>query len=109
MEQVNSCIREACRYWFDTTAEFADISVGSARLPGGWEETRTWNQVIVRTQRGNDLVQLARARGLLEFREAPGEALDELKNSAMEKKRTALKSIVARSGSSPDLFVSGSF
>jgi len=103
MEQVNSCIRGACHYCFDTTAEFSDISVGSARLPEGWEETRTWNQVIVRTQRGDDLVQLARARGLLEFREAPREALDELKNSAMEKKRTALKSIVARSGSSPDL------
>ncbi|OIP88383.1 MAG: hypothetical protein AUK24_08085 [Syntrophaceae bacterium CG2_30_49_12] len=103
MEEVNSCIREACHYCFDTTAEFADISVGSARLPGRWEETRIWNQVIVRTQRGDDLVQLARAGGLLEFREAPGEALDELKKSAMEKKRTALKSIAARSGSSPDL------
>ena len=103
MEQVNSCIREACHYCFDTTAEFGDISVGSARLPEGWEETRTWNQVIVRTQRGDDLVQLAHARGLLEFREAPREALDELKNSAMEKKRTALKNIVARSGSSSDL------
>ncbi|MDI6776570.1 MAG: Coenzyme F420 hydrogenase/dehydrogenase, beta subunit C-terminal domain [Syntrophales bacterium] len=103
IEEVNSCIRGACHYCFDTTAEFSDISVGSARLPGGWEETRTWNQVIVRTQRGDDLVQLARARGLLEFREAPRGSLDELKRAAMEKKRTALKNIVGKSGSSHDL------
>jgi coenzyme F420 hydrogenase subunit beta len=103
MEEVKSCIREACHYCFDTTAEFSDISVGSARLPGEWEEERSWNQVIVRTQRGEDLVQLARARSLLEFREAPASALAELKRAAMGKKGTALKNIVARSGGSHDL------
>ena len=103
MEEVNPCVREACRYCFDTTAEFSDISVGSARLPGGWEESRGWNQVIARTQRGDDLVQLARARGLLEFREVPEGSLEELKRAASEKKKTALKNIVGKSGSSDDL------
>ncbi|MDO8784668.1 MAG: Coenzyme F420 hydrogenase/dehydrogenase, beta subunit C-terminal domain, partial [Syntrophales bacterium] len=103
MEEVNSCIREACHYCFDTTAEFSDISVGSARLPGDWEEAKSWNQVIVRTRRGDDLVQLARVKGFLEFLETPGSALDELKRAAMEKKGTALKNIVVKSGSSHDL------
>ncbi|MCK5723318.1 MAG: Coenzyme F420 hydrogenase/dehydrogenase, beta subunit C-terminal domain, partial [Gammaproteobacteria bacterium] len=71
LDDVTPCIREACLYCFDMTAEFSDISVGSARLPEGWEVARSWNQVIVRTQIGYELMELARSKGLLEFRDVP--------------------------------------
>ena len=43
----------------DSTAEYADISVGAARFSDDWEEVRQWNQLIVRTQKGKELVDLA--------------------------------------------------
>ena len=100
---VRDCIREACSYCFDSTAEFADISVGSARFGSDWEEMRGWNQLIVRSDRGQRLVDLAVARGILEIREAPAESLKELKNAAAEKKKTALKNIIKKSGSAKNL------
>jgi len=33
LDEVTPCVRESCWSCFDMTAEFADISVGSARLP----------------------------------------------------------------------------
>lgn len=89
MEAINDCVREACRYCMDSTAEFADISVGSARLPQDWSETRTWNQVIVRSKRGQELMDLARSKGVLEFREVPEGNFEELKKAALEKKKGA--------------------
>ena len=102
-DHVESCIREACRYCLDSTAEFADISVGSARFGNEWEEMRGWNQMIVRTARGSKLVDLALHRGILEVRKAPDGILKELKEAAAEKKRTALENIVKKSGSVKNL------
>ena len=91
MDELAPYIREACHYCMDTTAEFSDISVGSARIPeGDWAETKSWNQVIVRSKRGQELLELARAKGVLEFREVPKGVLEDLKKAAMEKKQTAL-------------------
>jgi coenzyme F420 hydrogenase subunit beta len=89
LDEVDPCVREACRTCSDMTAEFSDLSVGSARLPEGWETARLWNQVIVRTKRGMDLLELARIRGVLEFREAPAGNLDKLKAASLGKKRAA--------------------
>lgn len=89
LDEVNSCVRESCRSCGDMTAEFSDLSVGSARLPGGWETARFWNQVIVRTKRGSDLVDLARSKGVLEFREVPAGNLEKLKAASLNKKRAA--------------------
>jgi coenzyme F420 hydrogenase subunit beta len=89
LDEVIPCVREACRSCGDMTAEFSDLSVGSARLPEGWETARSWNQVIVRTQRGMDLLELARRRGVLEFREAPAGNMDKLKVASLGKKRAA--------------------
>ena len=98
-DEVQNCIREACQYCMDSTAEFADISVGSARFAGNWENVRKWNQLIVRTEKGRELVDLAVKRGVLEIREAPAESLKELKDAAVKKKMEALKNIIQKSGS----------
>lgn len=103
IEEIRDCIREACRYCTDTTAEFADISVGSARLGGSWEESRSWNQVIVRTAAGEALLDTARAKGILEFHEVPEGSLDMLKGAAAAKKREALKNLAEKSGNARDL------
>lgn len=99
IDEVSSCIREACRYCADSTAEFADVSVGSARFAGDWEDVRRWNQLIVRTAKGKELVDLAVKKGVLELRDAPKESLKELKEAAVKKKKDALKNIIRKSGS----------
>jgi len=103
LDEVTPCIREACLYCFDMTAEFSDISVGSARLSEGWKVARSWNQVIARTQTGYELMELARSRGLLEFMDVPRENLEKLKKASMNKKRRALKSLIDKSGHSNEL------
>ena len=102
-DEVQDCIREACHYCMDSTAEYADVSVGSARFAGNWEEVRQWNQLIVRTEKGKELVDLAVKRGVLEVREAPAESLKELKDAAVKKKKEALKNIIRKSGSVKNL------
>jgi coenzyme F420 hydrogenase subunit beta len=88
LDEVQASVRESCSYCSDMTAEFSDISVGSARLPEGWEEARTWNHVIVRSEIGEKLMALARSQGVLEFREAPEGNLEKLKKAALGKTRT---------------------
>jgi len=103
LEEINPAIRPACSGCLDMTAEFADLSVGSARLDGGWEESQGWNQVLVRTEAGQKLMDLAKDAGALEFREAPAGAMDKLKQASMNKKRRALEHLAAQSGSEDDL------
>jgi coenzyme F420 hydrogenase subunit beta len=102
-EDVQACIRTACGYCMDSTAEFADISVGAARFGDNWEEMREWNQVIVRSQAGREIFDLAVKRGVLEVREAPEASFRELKKAAVEKKKTALKNIIQKTGSAKKL------
>jgi len=102
-DHVQSCIREACLYCLDSTAEYADLSVGAARFGNNWEEMRGWNQLIVRTARGKQLVELAQKRGVIEIVGASPHTLKDLKLAASEKKKTALKNIVKKTGSAKNL------
>ncbi len=104
IEQVQECVRPSCNYCFDMTAEFADISVGSARSLEGWEVDKGWNQVIVRTTLGNQLLSLAREKAVLEFKEVPDGNLAKLKAASLNKKRACLKNLAARSGSREHLY-----
>jgi coenzyme F420 hydrogenase subunit beta len=103
LDEVMPAVRQACHYCFDMTAEFSDISVGSARCPEGWEVARGWNQVIVRTRTGHELLERARSRRVLEFRDMPEENLARLKKASMNKKRAAVKNLADKSGSPKDL------
>jgi coenzyme F420 hydrogenase subunit beta len=104
LDEVTSSVRGACWYCPDLTAEFSDLSVGSARLPEGWEEAKGWNQVIVRTQLGEKLLNLAKKKGLLEFRHVPEGNLPKLKTASLGKKRTAVKNLKLRSRDPKNLF-----
>jgi coenzyme F420 hydrogenase subunit beta len=103
IDEVLPFIRKACRYCWDMTGEFSDLSVGSGRCPEGWEVARGWNQVIVRTRAGQELLDLARSRGLLEFRDMPAGNLERLKNASLNKKRTGIRNLIQKSGSAQDL------
>jgi len=103
MADVDACVRTACRYCIDSTAEFADLSIGAARVGADCDEMRGWNQIIVRSRRGKQLLELALAKGVLEIREAPASALRDLKRAAAEKKKKALKNIVEKSRSVKNL------
>ncbi len=87
----------------DSTAEFADLSVGAARFGTDCEEMRGWNQIMVRSDRGKELIELAVAKQVLQLREASAQALRELKRAAAEKKKKALKNIVEKSRSAKNL------
>ncbi len=85
--QVNNCVRECCDYCADMTAEFADVSVGSARSDKGWEIDKGWNQVVVRSKAGEKLINLAREKGVLEFKNVPKENLEKLKKVSLSKRK----------------------
>ena len=104
LDEVTSSVRGACWYCPDLTAEFSDLSVGSARLPEGWEQAKGWNQVIVRTPAGQNLLNLAKEKGLLEFRKVPDENLPKLKTASLGKKRTAMKNLKFRSRDEKNLY-----
>jgi coenzyme F420 hydrogenase subunit beta len=103
IDEVLPFVRKACRYCWDMTGEFSDLSVGSGRCPEGWEVARGWNQVIVRTRAGQELLDLARSRGFLEFRDMPGGNLERLKSASLNKKRTGIRNLIQLSGSAQDL------
>jgi len=97
IDEVLPIVRRSCLSCDDMTAEYADLSVGSARLPEGWDEARHWNQMIVRTPRGEALVELARRREVLEFREVPEGNLERLKSASLRKKQAAREAEAKRS------------
>jgi len=104
LDEVNAAVRGSCGYCSDLTGEFSDLSVGSARLPEGWEVAKGWNQVIVRTALGERLMRLARERGVLEFREVPEGNLEKLKVASLGKKRAAVKNLRLKSRDPKNLY-----
>jgi coenzyme F420 hydrogenase subunit beta len=69
------------------TSEFADISVGVV------EDNPTENLLIVRTEKGEDLVRKAVDKGVIAIKEMPDKGLAHLRESALAKKRRALKNL----------------
>jgi coenzyme F420 hydrogenase subunit beta len=96
IDEVRDCVRESCAFCHDLTAELADVSVGSARSPEGWAVDRGWNHVIVRSAQGQDLLDLARQKGVLEFKEVPSGNLAKLKRAAQNKKRAARENLAQK-------------
>ncbi len=91
LDEVNPLVRNACRHCEDMTAEFADISVGSGRSADGWEVDKGWNELIVRSAKGAALLELAREKGVLEFKALPEGAVEKLRRAAAGKRNKALK------------------
>lgn len=103
LDEVTPLVRSGCHYCADMTAEFADLSIGGARSADGWDVDKGWNQIIVRSEKGQKLLDLAREKGVLEFKEAMEGGLDKLKKASLGKKRTAVRNLRALTGNEEDL------
>ena len=103
LDEVTPLVRSGCRYCVDMTAEFADLSVGGARSADGWDVDKGWNQIIVRSEKGQRLLDLAREKGVLEFKEPMEGGLEKLQKASMGKKRTAAANLRQLTGRPDDL------
>ena len=101
LDEVRQFRMITCAYCLDMTAEFADISVGSA------EGIEGWNTVVIRTEGGSELMEIARAKGKLETDSLPPQNLAHLKEAALLKKKRALQEIINRSGDQKNLIYLG--
>ena len=97
LDEVRRFIRPSCNVCLDMTAEFADVSVGAA------EGIEGWNTVIVRSERGREFVEAARAAGVIEADALPDENLNHLKGASLGKRRRALANIKRITNSDDDL------
>jgi coenzyme F420 hydrogenase subunit beta len=97
LDQVRPFIRPTCQVCIDMTAEFADISVGSA------EGVEGWNTLIVRSDAGRELVEAARAKGIIETATLPQQNLDHLKEASLLKKKRGLNRVIETTGSDENL------
>lgn len=102
LDEIRPYINQACRYCWDMTAEFSDISVGSAgsAFPG-------WNTVILRSKKGAELMELATTKGIIETQALPEKRMAHLKAVALKRKKTALKNLVEITGNKKDLLYVG--
>ncbi|MBI5522990.1 MAG: Coenzyme F420 hydrogenase/dehydrogenase, beta subunit C-terminal domain [Desulfarculus sp.] len=83
LEEVRPVVLKGCALCPDLSAELADISVGAAEGRPGW------NTILVRSEQGQRLLDLARAQGLLELTEMPGESRQHLSTAAANKRARA--------------------
>ncbi len=89
-------LRRECIVCLDLTAELSDISVGSEGLTG-------WDILIVRNERGMEVVDAARAAKVIEVEALPDQHLKHLEEASRRKRKTALRNIRNVSGSGDDL------
>ena len=89
LDQVRPFIRPACHNCLDPTAEWADLSVGST------EHDPDWNTLVVRTARGQALVDGAVAAGALEVKPYPAERIPILREAVRGKKLRVLAALEA--------------
>jgi len=85
LDEIRKRVPNSCDYCFDMTAEFTDVSVGV------FETSGAWNTLIIRTERGEAMVDDAVKNGYLELDDMPAENLEHLKMAAGNKKRRALE------------------
>jgi len=92
LDDVRKFIMPACAYCPDMTSEFADISVGAV------EGIEGWNTIIIRTSTGEDLINTAIKKGIIETESLDAQKLSHLKEASLLKKKRALKNIFEKSG-----------
>jgi coenzyme F420 hydrogenase subunit beta len=89
VDEVRTFIRPACQVCIDMTAEFSDISVGTV------EGREGWNTVIVRTDRGSELLTKAMELEIIDTQPYPEDNLRHLKEASLLKKRRAIEALKA--------------
>ncbi|MDY7030440.1 MAG: Coenzyme F420 hydrogenase/dehydrogenase, beta subunit C-terminal domain [Thermodesulfobacteriota bacterium] len=83
LKEVRELVPNTCAYCTDMTSEFSDISVGVL------EGRPDMNTIIIRTEKGDEIVNQAQEEGYLIVDDIPGENLNHLVEAALNKKRRA--------------------
>lgn len=76
-------VLKGCGQCPDLTSELADISVSTAEGRSGC------NTILVRSPRGQELLELASRQGLLEIEPMPQESMEHLRAAAANKRAQA--------------------
>jgi coenzyme F420 hydrogenase subunit beta len=90
IEKAKKCIRKNCQICMDFTSEFSDISVGSVGSPEGW------STVIVRTNKGIELIKNAEKDNYIKTRPISESGLKRIEKLAKNKKNESLNEIKKR-------------
>ncbi|MGB9838540.1 MAG: Coenzyme F420 hydrogenase/dehydrogenase, beta subunit C-terminal domain [Methanothermobacter sp.] len=90
LERARSAMRKNCSVCMDFTSEQSDVSVGSVGSPQGW------STLIIRTERGRELVEGASKAGYIETEPITGKGLKLLEKLASGKKEENLEEIKRR-------------
>lgn len=86
LDEIRPLVPTGCQICPDMTSEWADVSVGVM------EGKPEWNTLIVRTEKGRDLVEEACKAGVLLAEPMPEKNLDHLRTASSNKKKRALAS-----------------
>ncbi len=84
LDEIRELVPETCSYCIDMTSEFSDISVGVL------EGRPDLNTLIIRTERGQNIVNEAVQEGYIVIEDIPEENLEHLMWAAGNKKKRAL-------------------
>ena len=90
LSEIKPLIPHTCYICLDMTSEFADLSVGM------YEGRPGWNTLMVRSERGAEMVDQAHRENFIETEEFPAENLAHLSRAAAEKKERALRTLIRR-------------
>lgn len=81
MEELESAVRDSCRVCMDFASELADISAGSVGSDDGW------TTLIIRTQKGEDVLKFVESRGSIETKAIDDKGIEAIRRLAFKKKR----------------------
>ncbi len=87
LDEVRALVPKGCSVCPDMTAEWADLSVGA------FEGKSDWNTLIIRTEKGEQLVEKAVADGYLVLDDFPAESLEHLTLGSGNKKKRAQENV----------------
>ena len=90
LSDIKPLIPHTCFVCLDMTSEFADLSVGM------YEGRPGWNTLMIRSERGAEMVDQAHRENFIETEEFPAKNLEHLSKAAAEKKERSLRTLIRR-------------
>jgi coenzyme F420 hydrogenase subunit beta len=97
LDEIRPMVRPTCQVCLDMTAELSDLSVGAV------EGVRGWNTVIVRTEKGKELIESVLRKGLIRKAPLPEAIQSHLMEASTLKRKRAIKNLIERTGNRQDL------
>jgi coenzyme F420 hydrogenase subunit beta len=90
LSEIKPLIPHTCFICPDLTSELADVSVGM------FEGRPGWNTLIIRSEKGAEVIEQACSKGFLETEDFPAENLKHLSKAAADKKDRSLRTLIRR-------------